>query len=466
MALIATVLLPSCVSDEPSSADTEILSPAVRVTANLSRSTHTRAYQDSGRVENGIYYLTYPVNGNQYALATADFDLEAAVTPGLGIVRTASGNELKWTEVNGSPATFCLDNVKPDLALPGTSDTPVVTLNPATNPYVAGKFDAQEGTNDLLWGDKSVGRDTRSIAFDLHHNMSRVRVQAQIAHVSDAEEEITLDGAKVEITGLYPRTVSFNRIDGTLELDTEEGVENITIVDSSDSDMTWLSVTPDTENKTTTYVSQDIVLPPQALQEDETRSQLVITLENGDVYSGILPYVMLVANGESDELAYPITLSFLKEHILTIRTVITEQPPELAFMPVWVVDWVDKGDFTLEAHQSGIYKASEFYRLIEYYNANNKYQLVRYGYLYTPQGSNKEEWNFDFWSGVVLDYGQIANTMKPGTPVDGKGETDGFSFNYNNYSVFVQNGEDGPIKQVNPAQLYGIVTGSLTWAQL
>lgn len=461
--LICILALQGCNADPGGEVSYPDYTTGVSVTARIADHTYTRAYQEEGRVESGEYYLSYPNTNRDYTLAIVDFDKERETTPGLGLVNTLDGSELKWTNIGGSPVTFYLDNVS-DRYGEGME----ITFSDGDNPFVAGLFDFDEGTNDLLWGEKSVNTGTKSLGFDLHHNMSRVRVQVQVVHTDNSVGEISLEGAKVEITNLHPRPVSYNRLDGTLGLDPAEELKPVTIVapESEMSGYGWKEVISDDPDNEV-YVSQDIVLPPQSIAEDDSRSRLVITLENGDVYSGILPHAMLIANGDETTPNYPVTLSFLKEYVLTIRTLITETPPELAFMPVWVMDWVDKGDFTLEAHQSGIYSASEFYKLIGYYEVLNEYQLVRYGYLMTPEvpaGNTQKIWLFNFFSSVVLDYGQIYDKMKPGHEVEEKGKAKDFTFSFNNYAVYVKNGEDEI--RVSEEELYALVTGAKTWADI
>lgn len=465
-ALLTAGLAASCSSEEVYDDGGMSLSGELKVSARVARHTNTRAYQDSGKVEEGIFYLAYPNTGYQYAVATVNFDRESTEAPGLGIVTTESGSELKWSEIGGSPVNFYLDNVPPTMDSLNTNG-PIVTFK-YDNPFVAGVFDNKEGTNDLLWGDKSVTRDTKSISFDLHHNMSRVKVQVKVAHKNNSIEDIDLTNATVKITNLYPRTLSYDRTTGNLALDTIGGMGPVTIVDPSKTQHHWTSIsTVEEDPDTTTYLSPDIVLPPQALLENELRPQLTITLEDGKEYTGILPHAMLIASSTDGTMTYPVTLAFLKEYILTIRTVITEEPPELAFMPVYVVGWVDKGEFTEEAHQSGIYTAPEFYRMIDYYDEDNQYQLVRYGFISVLDAGTTPVWCFNFWSSVVLDYDKIYGKMKPGSVNQTAGLPYNFLFYFNNYTIYVQQGENEEnIKQVSPEKLRDICTGAINWNQI
>lgn len=454
--LVLGLTMESCVLENSFSSEEEWPGNSVYVSADIAQSVNTRTYIESGRVLEGNYQLTYPQsNNNEYVVGQVDFG--ATETPGLGLAYSTSGTELKWKDIGGSPVTFYLDNVSL------SPDSVSVTLPTESNPYKAGPFDDKNGSNDLLWGSTQVSRDTRTVSFDLHHNMSRVNVQVKIIKLEGAFEEINLEGASVELTNIFSTPTIYNRLDGTLTYD-EEITESVSIVGGEAGDWKGDPVVSD-DGTETTYISSDIVLPPQALMEDNMRPKLVITLANGEVYSGILPHAMFITNPDrpdNDELSYPVNLAFLKEHILTIRTVITEEPPELAFMPVYVTDWVYKGTFDLEAHQAGIYLPDEFYSLINYYKANNEIQLVRYGYETTIDDTS--EWVFDFFSNVTLDYNSIYNQMKPGVEVPDNGVRKNFTFDFHNYSVTVSYQNEKT--EVNPMQLYLIVTGNLSWADL
>lgn len=445
-------LLSSCVSEEPvpPGGDKE-----VSVMATVSPEAYTKAYQESGIVKEGTYYLTYPTTvASNYEVADVNFNVDAE-NPQIGIA-TAPGNQsLKWAVVGGgSTPTFSLDNVPPLLGVSGSSSTEI--LLDSDNPFKAAPFDSIEGTNDLLWGSKMVNRNAETVNFDLQHNMSRVRVQITAdSEYEQTEGDLSLEGAVVEITRINQTPISFNRLDGTLGLDRElDSYTSMTIVNDNEGGIRWLhSATNPDQPTLTTYYSGDFVLPPQQLLEDVNRPRLKITLKNGNTYSGILPSAMLIYDGSHQEPSYPVALSFLPQYVLTIRTVITEQPPTLSFMPVYVMKWVDKGDFSIEAHQAGIYTAKEFTKLIEYYNAGNLYQLPRYGKKVVNDGV--ESWNFDFWHGVTLNYEDIAGKMPVNSAVGN------FSFSFNNFRISVIKG--GEATTVSASVLYDIVTGRTTW---
>ena len=493
----------ACSSEDRVVADPEE-GEALIVTAEVASQLHSRAqnYDELGNVTGGSYRLSYPLASanNSYTVAKVNFDKEDGDIPsGIGYVSTFNNNQLKWKDVGGSAPTFYLDNVIPVGDTDQATST-VINFTDDYNPYKAALFNEDE--NDLLWGEKQVQNGTtKNINFELHHNMARLRVQVT---VDKTNGNLDLTNATVEISSINQVPLSYNRLDGSLTLpevedetddkayrevytsltlvDPEKGLDwktkpTVEGTDEENGDADAGTAGEDKSEKDV-YVSQDFVLPPQNLLENTYRPRLIITFNmDGEkrVYSGILPYAMSIyKENEADNTntKYPVTLSFLKEHILTIRTVITEDPPELIFMPVWVVNWVYKGEFSLEAHQSGIYKAEEFYKLIDYYRAGNEYQLTRYGRLITEEG--KEKWVFDFFHYVTLDYKEIYGKMKR---EEVEATTD-FSFDFKGYTVTVvqydeENGEykrdeNGELiikksESVTSEELYQLVRGEKSW---
>lgn len=454
----------SCSSEESVLEPDANHNDAIRIIAAVAQEIMTRTEGETVYVRDGVYNLSYMKDDNQtWDVASVDFNKEGFDAPGVGIVTVTGGDELRWLNVGGGATpTFYLDNVSAANGTTGSTLTDIVL--PETNPYRAAVFDPN--VNDLLWSSSMVRRNDKNINFDLHHNMSRLRVEVTVDRTNaTTTAPLDLDNATVKITSLNQIPVSYNRLDGTLSLPSEqESYTDLTLVIPGDASCKWSSTVIDEENPLiTTYKSVDFVLPPQELLPDEGRPRLVISLPNPDgtttTYTGIIPHAMLVDDNDHLTPSYPLALSFLKEHILTIRTKITEEPPTLEFMPVTVVKWVDKGEFTVEAHQAGIYMAQEFYNLIAYYQAGNEYQLSRYGrFTQDPDISGKPTgdpyWHFDFFHSVVLDYNKIHGQMIPGGDDHPK-----FTFVFNGYSVFVSNGADSDPVQVSQDELYRIVTG-------
>ena len=423
----------------------------VRVGAEVARQINTRGYQESGKVTYGIYYLTYPLNSGESNVANVNFNVEGS-TPGVGMVIVPPGKELKWIDVGGSTPTFYLDNVKADYVDAAESTLTDIVFN-EDNPFVAGLFDLdqEQPANDLLWGSSMVSHGVKTVNFDLHHYMSRVRVQVSVDRENEKEDgDLDLEGATVSISSLVHKPYSYNRLNGTMSLGESPAYAALNMVEEG---VDWAKIEDvDKDGINDIYTTADFVLPPQGLLENELRPVLTITLKNGSTYSGILPHAMEIVDEAHPSGGYPVALYFLKEYILTIRTVITEEPPTLAFMPVKVVEWVDKGDFTIEAHQAGIYTAEEFRKLINYYGTNNEYQLVRYGKLNEETG----KWVFDFFHSVMLNYNEINGCMKDRS----SGQKD-FSFNFNGYSVYILRPGDTEPKETTPGELYRIVNGTV-----
>ena len=447
ISLFSALCLSSCADENGVDSD-PIEEDLVRVRADVLGNASSRAYQADGVVEDGIYNLTYMLsNNNNYGVASVNFNV-AGGTPGMGIVTVPVNQSLKWINVGGGGSpTFYLDNLDQSL-YPLTNTSTTVTLG-SENPYKAAVFDSISGKNDLLWGEKMVSRNAKTVDFDLSHNMARFRVMVTADKEYAADGQLDLEGATVIITSLNQTPVSFNRLDGTLELNEDAAsYTDLTLVDENTD---WrVSVKNPDDDYLTTFITPDYVIAPQGLQTNEERPKLVIKLKNGREFSGILPHAMLIDNGDGSGLNYPVALYFLAGHILTIRTVISEEPPSLAIMPVYVTQWVDKGEFSSEAHQSGIYTADEFYKMIKYYNNKNEYQLPRYGKL-----DGEDVWQFDIWHSISLDYNDIYGMMVPG---DGKKN---YYFEYNNYSVEVT--KDGEPRSLSAAELKNLLMGNYTW---
>lgn len=407
----------------------------------------TKAYQKSGTVIDGQYYLTYTSTTSTQDVATVNFG--NAASPSTGIVTTSGGDELRWQLVGGSGNTFMyLDNVRGSQSSLVNNTT--VTFSESYNPFKAAPFDSIDGKNDLLWGSVEAVRGTKKINFPLYHNMSRIRIIV----TADAKNEVyggevgLMNNATVTLTSIAQTPQTYNRLNGELFLGEEPVYTDLTMVDNtSTGNLDWIHYyNPDPTNPdVTTFITQDFVLPPQLLQDTEGRPRLVIKTEAGKVFSGILPHAMQVEY-EGQEEPYPVALAFLKQHILVINTIITQDPPELLFMPVKVIDWVDKGEWLLEGHQAGIYLTSEFEQLINYYQNGNIYQLARYGF------EEDEMWTFNFWRSTILDYSTIRNSMSGAFPA---GMND-FQFNFNGYGQYVKM-TDGSVVSIEANELYQLV---------
>lgn len=449
-AVIPIGLLQSC-KDEETLQPYEEDSAAVTIGGKISASKDSRAYQANGTVNSGNYYLTYTSvsSGNQVAKVT----FGNSASPSTGIVTTPDNDELKWVMVGGSgTVVMCLDNVEGNNGL--WENNTEISFSDTYNPYKAAPFDSINGTNDLLWGTTEANRGVGKINFSLYHNMSRLRIiiKANTENNVNPEDLDLSEGATVTVTGLRQTPQTYNRLDGSLYFD-EDNPEysDLTLIDNTgDGDgeiLDWVYKNPaDEDNKIVTYVTPDFVLPPQILQDNDSRPRLVITTKGGKTFSGILPHAMLVEY-EGQEEPYPVALAFLKQHRLTIETQITQDPPELVFMPVKVTDWVDKGEWVLDGHQAGIYSQQDFMALIEYFQNANLFQLARYGFA-DPSGN----WTFNFWGFVTLNESAIAKSMA--TMPEGM---ESFQFIFNGYTPTLIK-TDGTTEQISNIELYNLVT--------
>lgn len=442
----------------------------VIVTANAVESALTRVdYVDSGPITSGKYYLNYPANTSGVTdVAEVEFDEtgygRAMVMPG--------GGALTWKQIGdgNSNRTLCLTNVSPE------KHNKYNPANPYQNPivfkedetqFVAGRYIpyGNENTNDILLGNKSQYRNETTqnhtsnyVHFELHHCMARVRVIVETHPGKDSFDPLDrlLDKAKVEITDVVLKPYSFTPYtanpvlsDAVALYPTGQTMENyctfekISLLDSLDDETDGWAETgslngteyPDGQYFTT----YDILLPPQRLRNNDARPRLVITVNDEGkrkTYSGVLPHVM---EKEGNQLQF----EFLAEHLLTIRTVITNNPPELIFMPVQVVEWVDKGTFSLDAQQAGIYSEEDFNKMMEYYADYNKAKLLQFG-----KYKNNGTWEFGIFHNLTLSGDEIKGKMIV------KDDKPDYSFDFNTW--FTVTVDDEP---VTAPQLKSILSG-------
>lgn len=414
-------------------------SKVIRIGADVSGQMQSRNYIMEGEVKEGQFWLTYTSDKNVLSLADVDFDKKG--TEGIGIVTTSDNKELDWDMVvNQATPWFYLDNVHPELNT-NSNDFATVVFGD-DNPYKAAVYDSTTGSNDIQWGSLQASRGTKNLNFTLHHQLSRVIVIVTIDSENDYNKELDLEGATVKLTNLVTTPYSFNRTDGSVALAAQDATpetNNLVLVDGQTE---WVLIEPDEQNDNITrYYTPDYILPPQGLANDDTRTRLVITTAKGKTYSGVVPHAMFIYQG-SDNTPYPVNFSFLKEYRIILRTEISKDPPELVFAPVQVIDWVDKGEFTVDGYQAGIYSADDFYNLIKAWATYTTEVISNYGYL------SENKWVFNFWNTVTLDYDMIAGKMNSSRD---------FEFIFNNFAIYLN--QDNTIREIKkPTELYEIVT--------
>ena len=465
MLIFSAVCLASCAVDEMDDRPEreEMTSDDIRIGAAVKANIATRGYKPSGTVDSGEYILTYPftqriVSGDTtytYQLADVRFGERGIEDIGFVTSEKKNGGErvnLKWSDVSlrKSPggnkpqsAIFYMDNVP--VSLHDTTATPykdyrgqyVMFPTEGPIPFEAGRFDDVEGTNDLLWGTASAPKNAKRVDFELHHNMARVKV---IIDVKPREENpnIMVDltkVAKLEITNLVLRPESFDRTTGNLLLPVVSDPQPLKLVDIDNrgqvnsEDLPWVptkdnqpyeTITESQGDKTYSfhrYTAADFVLPPQELVNDSNRPTLKLTIpakylgvldqgvdkDDPVTFEASLPQNMYVpAEGDGSQNSRPpMPLSFMKEHVLTIRATVGPPDMQLEFAPVYVEDWVGVGDQNITGQQAGIYNNTDFYNFLDYYQAGNTVLLEKYGYKNGTDDEGHDKWVIMFWSRTI-----------------------------------------------------------------
>ena len=445
----------SCMQEDIGRPD-ESSDDVIQVTANLSPSLSTRAYIEQGKVTEGLYTLVYRNTSSQDTIGWVDFDYEGVAGTGQAIAGLTKG-PLAWALVGGgNNPTFYMDNVSDELS--SNKKSPTTVMFNDKNPYVAGIL-TEDGLNDLLWGKQQVARNSKTIHFDMHHVMSKVKVVITVDDTNEVDDELSLENAEVYITDIVHTPETYDRLTGMVYIAENPDYADITLVNSlegtsDDMRIDWKQIdrNADNDEHITVYTTRDFILPPQGIRSDTSRPKLKIKLHTGKgekIYSGYLPHAMEVQYNDSEN-PYPLALSFLREHYLTIRTVLSKDPPELTFMPVQVVEWVDKGRYTLDGYQAGIYSDSELLGLIAYWTGNNEVQMRRFG-----KKMEDGSWRFNIFADLELDWNDISGKMTEGQGPD-------YSFYvYETFSItFTKGGDSKTYKGKEAAEkLYRVLTG-------
>ena len=447
--------LASCISEDTIGIDAE--DDCINVRASLDGDVpSSRGVINSGPIETGTYFITYTLKSNsEYALENVEFD--KSIMDNRGYVPSG----LQWSLIKNNQ--FFMDNVDPTLNTTATVQNVIFgSNNPFVGAIVVPDEDKEEdyvAENDLLWGSATPATNAKTIDFSLHHVMSKLKIQVTVDKTNAIGKEFDFENAEVTISNVVTKPYSYDRLTGTVSLSEEPIYETIYLVDMKEggAQLDWQSIEEDPEDSNMkTYTSYDFILPPQGLKEDNTRPKLSIKVKTeeypeGKVFSGYLPHSMEVAT--AGENGAPIPLSFLREHYLTLRTVLSKEPPQLLFQPVWVYKWVDKGEFTADGYQAGVYDKEDFDDLITYYNTGNEAQLRRYG----KKGINGT-WQFNIFGNLELEKNDIFGTMMPG------GMKPGYSFYLDSFFTLtiMEGGETIETLKGNEGaqELYRITSGT------
>lgn len=219
--------------------------------------------------------------------------------------------------------------------------------------------DTGEGENlvpcDIVWNTAKAEKGQK-VNIDLLHRMARVNVILKdVGEYSD--KNIT-----VRLTDLILEPAAFNRIDGTVMLNSPEdntgaGHEDLTLLDNaplavSEEDGALVGRTP------------SFILPPQKAREGEHICYLKVTID-GITYSAPLPLDMI----HTPENVSDVT-GFAQGLHLEIRARITtkDDQPKIEFGPVYVKRWEDVGNYFVPAVAGGVTNVNDLNTLIELYN--------------------------------------------------------------------------------------------------
>ena len=425
---VCLLMLSSCAGEQDLPFDKEI-DDAIVVMASVNDVMSSRAYQDQGQIMTGHYYMTYPnfSDNNTYSVCDVNF------FEGRGVTKTTDGYELKWQDVgalnyDSKKTCFWMDNVpKPE----DDPDAIVVPFTDSYNPFVAGEFDDDEGSNDLLWGYVQMAPEaSQVVSMHVHHWMARVNVIVTVDNSNENADIVNFSEGSVKITNLIHKGISFNRISGVIDLGEEPQYEDLYLTVNGD----WGSKNDDPNTKNITYFqTKNFVLPPQQLTTDETRPRLVLEVPQNDgtirTYSGVIPRIMTV-NGS------PANLAFDQEKNLTLKVKLSQDLLYIESIYAYLQDWVNKGTHLVTANQAGIYSDDDLMSLIGYYQEDNTDEMIHYGYRL------EDDWKFDIFTDITVNVDDVAGKMD-------KGPEFSFELPYHSLTIILK---DGSVVKYLPVQ--------------
>lgn len=433
----ALLFLSAACSNDMESGTRSESAPPFRIGAQIVQNNASRAYVASGPVDEGYFYITYVNLEGKNDLALVDF------RGGVGAV-TKDGVVLEWPEIglnsdSQTLSTFYLDNV------PGNSfsDEGLVTFTDSYHPFDAGEFDIIEGTNDLLWGMRQISRNAPVVNFELQHCLSLLNVEVKVDEALDVPiEELDIENAVVKITNLQHKAEKYDRLTGKLTLPENGKYEDLTLVDKTHG---WAKHMEEINGNTKvlTYLSKDFVLPPQELLTTEERPRFTITFpgkdgKDGVTYSGMIPRTMEIQ--QPDGTIIPMTLSLLRGQEMTIHVRVSQDPLEIIFLPVTVVDWVSKGTFMLGVNQAGFDEASDLYGFIEALESGEPAKMERYGY------QKDGGWIFNIFCDLTFNLSEVQNKLSE--------VSFPFSFDMNNWTITVVDEESGESYEITTSDQF------------
>lgn len=488
----------------------------ISIGASVLASENTRgSYIESGPVVEGTYLLHYRptsyTSTTYYKNAFVDFG--ASEGPQIGFAYFMNGDQrkdLKWRHTyneGSSSLTFMLSNLDPaTYSESNSSSYKHLRFNQApggvsNNPYVASPLDEVDGKNDLLIGSASAKSADGRINFTLSHILSLLKINIEVYAAESDNWSVNLDNARMFISNLCTTTgavemyssyrstfyysttaaTSYSTYGGTYR-----DVKNVDMRESSGEARNWDKVEKniqvdgyEEEYHKAVYESKKFVFPPQSIPPTNTSGTIpsisgygrpVLTVrvpkydavgiesEPGDSidFIGNIPTIMFNADEDGNIIeSSPQNIALRSGYQLTITATINSPETVLTFAPVKIERWVSKSTFSIKTKQGGIYSTTDFYDMIDAYNAGDIDRMERYGYR-----DSEGNFVFQFWASIKLNKDQISGMMVPNGTTKPE-----FSFLLNGYTATIQESgkEDDELAEIpGQFQLYNIVTGKNT----
>ena len=261
---------------------------------------------------------------------------------------------------------------------------------------------------DIIWGKITKPTPNKSLHFELEHQMTAISFRfysddpVLASQLESSVKDVWLDQVSIWLeenstNSQYANPVhsAFNRKKGSVygrsDVYRETNKANgLHLVDATATDGRPTELEQQTFDEQTYYATPAWIVPPFKWNNRpaEARPKLSFRLENGDVYSGILPE--RINHWEYNEGSGKWTLIendwlyFRKGHHILFKVRVNKEDGkrEILFEEITVEPFVRRMDEYPNLAQSGIYSGEHLETLAQTYNADpsgDNHRLMRYG---------------------------------------------------------------------------------------
>lgn len=443
---LVTLILWSCQSESPTLDDIGVVGEQVIFGANISNVVSSRSLPRKGKIMDGTLKVIYLSQDRKYEEGKVIF------RDGVGYsYREEAGNmpQLLWGDIASASLdresyNFYIDNLEVEDLL---VMSPVYFKAGEDHPYQFKKYKIygtdeygnEISSGDLIWGSVYGIDKSNSISINLKHLMSLLKLEISMDEFDNRIPK------RIWITNCRSSIERYDRGSGYItSTNTSVDIaklpylyileENENILDSED----W-ERDNDSKNHIKYFNSPEYLVPPQDFSTDY-RPRLVIELDDGSIFSGLLPRYLYMDTG-SGNMA-PLMLEFKQGYKLTLSVRISREANSLIFMSAYLYMWNDKGSFNVTGKQASLADEDDFIKLFDVYqkasndkdkNQGDKYEFYKWGFF----DEVTQKWIFNLFQNQSLTESKVSGRM----PEDDKIPYE-FSLHYATITIFKDDGTE------------------------